>query len=357
MRQVLCGGCPQWVPSYVSLGEHMREAFRARAGLEANARLDSSMNRYYGLNLELDEGDREAIDYSEWLDRYPEGTYVLDARGCAYLPGSLEDVPPMPVLDRCTTLKEVMRYPYFDYMDRRQIKLQAYVSRWQAEVREAQARGYWTKAGYGCLAIFDTFWYMRGFQQGLIDLYEDSDIAAYLLDRVERIVVDNYRLAATLGVDMITTYDDVAWQRGMMVSPGLWRDHIVPRYERVLAAAREIRPDLFFFYHTEGNHQDITGDLVDLGFDAINPVQPECLDVADVKGTYGDRVTLWGCLGQQGALSGGTPKEVREEVRQTMAICKPGGRFVVGPGNAIVAGIPVENVMALLEAIDRYRAY
>ena len=357
MLQVLCGGSPQWVPSYVLLGEHVMREFKAKAGPEANAMLRSSMGYYYWLALELDEADREMVDYSQWLDRYPEGTYILDSRGCAYYPGSLEDMPPMPVLDRCTSLEDVMRYPYFDYMERRQQKLQEYIPRWRRQVEEHKTAGYWTRAGLGSMAIFDTFWYMRGFEQGLMDICQDNDIAGYLLDRIEKTVVDNYRLAATLGVDMISSFDDVAWQQGMMISPDLWRKHIAPRYERVLAAAKEIKKDVFFFYHTEGNHQDILDDLISLGFHVINPVQPECMDVAEVKRKYGDRITLWGCLGQQGALSRGTPEEVREEVRQTMEGCKRGGRFVVGPGNVIMAGIPVENVKALLEAIDRYSTY
>jgi uroporphyrinogen-III decarboxylase len=100
--------------------------------------------------------------------------------------------------------------------------------------------------------------------------------------------------------------------------------------------------------------------ILDAGFDCLNPVQTSAADMDPeaLKARYGSRITFWGGgVDTQKVLPFGTPEEVREMVRQRIAIFGAGGGFVFSTIHNVQAGIPTENLLALYEAIDKYRPY
>ena len=114
------------------------------------------------------------------------------------------------------------------------------------------------------------------------------------------------------------------------------------------------------FIHCCGSIWRLLDDIVDAGFDCLNPVQTSAADMDPqvLKTKYGSRITFWGGgVDTQRVLPFGTPEEVREMVRQRMAIFGVGGGFVFNTIHNVQAGIPTENLLALYEAIDKYRPY
>jgi hypothetical protein len=98
--------------------------------------------------------------------------------------------------------------------------------------------------------------------------------------------------------------------------------------------------------------------MVDAGFDVVNPVQTSAaeMDPAALKATYGRWVTFWGGgIDTQQVLPFGTPAEVRAMVRERMLIFGPGGGFVFSAIHNVQAGVPVQNLLALYEAVRDYR--
>jgi uroporphyrinogen decarboxylase len=104
------------------------------------------------------------------------------------------------------------------------------------------------------------------------------------------------------------------------------------------------------FLHSCGAIGPIIPDLIEIGLDILNPVQPECLDPVEVKRRYGDRLTLWGSIGVQSTLRTATPNEVRSLVQERIAMLGANGGFVLAPANALLPDTSWENVFAMWEA-------
>jgi uroporphyrinogen decarboxylase len=152
------------------------------------------------------------------------------------------------------------------------------------------------------------------------------------------------------GVDMITFTGDIAMQDRIIMGPRAWREVDKPRIARLIADCRGINPDVHFFIHSDGNVTDLMDDLVEVGFDVINPVQPECMDPAEVKRLWGDRITIHGGVSLQRTLPFGTPEEVRAEVEHLIRACGYNGGLVVFPSNVIQPDTSVENIIACFHA-------
>src|SRR5690554_6451833 len=97
---------------------------------------------------------------------------------------------------------------------------------------------------------------------------------------------------ARAGIDMIIYGDDVGTQKGMMMNPDLWRKWLKPTMRDAIKAAKDVNPDLIAYYHSDGNIYDIIPDLIEIGVDVLNPVQPECMDPIKLKKMYGDRLSF-----------------------------------------------------------------
>ena len=127
--------------------------------------------------------------------------------------------------------------------------------------------------------MFEVAWYMRSMEQLLLDFADGSDFAAVAARPDHRAARGAGRAASpSSGADVICLGDDVGTQRGMLMSVRMWRAWLKPRLARVIAAARRARPDVLVFYHSDGNVAAIVPDLVEIGVDILNPVQPECMD-------------------------------------------------------------------------------
>ena len=155
-------------------------------------------------------------------------------------------------------------------------------------------------------------------------------------------------------VDVLELGDDVGTQRGMMFDPGLWRSLLRGRLARVVAAAKAVKPDILLFYHSDGQVYDIIPDLIDLGIDILNPVQPECMDVDFLKKEYGQSLSFWGCLGTQSVMPFGTVEEVRASVAHMIDVVGAGGGLVLAPTHVVEPEVPLENLLAMVETAQTY---
>jgi uroporphyrinogen decarboxylase len=105
--------------------------------------------------------------------------------------------------------------------------------------------------------------------------------------------------------------------------------------------------DTYFMFHSDGNMLDVMGDLIEIGFDAITPIQPECMDVAKIKRQFGDQACLHGTISCQKTLPFGTPDDVASEVRHRISCCGKDGGLILAPSNTVQPDVPIENILAL----------
>jgi uroporphyrinogen decarboxylase len=207
------------------------------------------------------------------------------------------------------------------------------------------------------VTIFETAWAIRGFEQMLIDLVRDPEFAAVLLDRLTALRVVQARQLAAAGVDVLRLGDDVAGQTGMLMRPALWRTWFKPRMARIIDAARDVKPDIHLFYHSDGDCRAIIPDLIEIGVTVLNPVQPECMDPAALKREFGDRLAFWGTIGTQSTMPHGTPAEIRRVVRERMETVGKGGGLLLSPTHTLEPDVPWQNVSAFVEAVEELGRY
>lgn len=203
--------------------------------------------------------------------------------------------------------------------------------------------------------VFETAWGLRGMEQLLVDLVINPDFAAALLDKVTSLSMEMAVLSGRTGADVFVTGDDVGTQKAMLMSPEMWREWFKPRLAKVIQAAKDSNPDMFVFYHSCGHIMPIIDDLIEIGVDVLNPIQPETMDLVEVKQRFGDRIAFWGGIGTQTVMPFGTPEDVRTAVRELCELMGKDGGLVVAPTHVLEPEVPWENIVALHEAVLNYR--
>ena len=156
-----------------------------------------------------------------------------------------------------------------------------------------------------------------------------------LLDRLRDMCVANAQILARAGVDVLVLDDDVGMPTSMIISRGLWARYIKPRVADIIAAGRAINSDLLVLYHSDGWILPIVDELIEIGVNALNPIQPNVVDPAEIKRRFGDRITLWGAVGTQATFSDVTPEGIRRETRMRLETLGP-DRLVLCPAYDLV---------------------
>jgi len=197
--------------------------------------------------------------------------------------------------------------------------------------------------------IFKLCWELRGFEQFMADIMTEPDLVELLADRALEHLMAQARQLAHCGLDMLMLAGDIATQDSLIISPELWRRYFKPRLKLWL---EEIRRDseILFMFHSDGNLNPVFKDLVEIGFDAVTPVQPECMDVAEISRRWGDKVCLHGTISCQQTLPFGSVADVRAEVEQRIACCGREGGLILAPSNTVQPDVPLENILALYSA-------
>jgi len=209
---------------------------------------------------------------------------------------------------------------------------------------------YWI-VGVTVTTIFETAWALRGLEQLLVDMVADPDLADQILE-----IPYQYHLAAAkrlveLGVDMIWLGDDIGAQDKMLISPKMWRRYFKPRMANFIAELRAINPDIKVAYHTDGNVLPVIPELIEIGIDVLNPIQPACMDPAEIKRQFGDQLCFWGTIDEQHTLPFGTPEDVEAEVIQRLQTVGEGGGLILAPTHHVQLDTPLENFWAMVNTI------
>lgn len=177
-----------------------------------------------------------------------------------------------------------------------------------------------------------------------------AEVAVANLERLHAAVGDRVAVVQTNGTDFGT-------QNGPFLGPKMYRDLFLPYQQRVNGWIHAHTPWKTFM-HCCGGIEPLLESIVEAGFDILNPVQCSAkgMDPGDLKRRFGGRLVFWGGgVNTQRTLPFGTPQEVRDEVRRRIEIFGPGGGFVFSAIHNVQADVPVENVLAMFEAVAEYR--
>lgn len=228
--------------------------------------------------------------------------------------------------------------------------------------RVAEDLGELVIAGGMAAGFFEITCWTRGYAKVYPDLVNNREWIEYLMDTIVDLKLAYWEIALPmLGdyVDVVQEADDVAGQFGLLVSPEVYRSMIKPRHKKICDFIKA-RTDAKIFYHCCGAIRDIIPDLIESGFDIINPVQVSAtgMESKALKRDFGDQIVFWGgAVDTQGVFTDGTPKQVKDEVRRRVDDLAPGGGFVAAAVHNIQANVPPENIIAMWEAIQEYGVY
>jgi len=202
--------------------------------------------------------------------------------------------------------------------------------------------------------IFKTSWELRGFERYLMDLSQEPRLAETLADRALEHRIEQSKQIVKCGVDMLFIMGDIAMQKTMMLSPVMWRRYFKPRLKIWIQEIRRERPDLYFMFHSDGNIGLVFEDLIEIGFDVIDPIQPESMDVVDIKRRFGHRVCLHGTISCQKTLPYGTAEDVAAEVIERINKCGKKGGLILAPSNTVQPDVSVEKILTLYSTAKNF---
>jgi uroporphyrinogen decarboxylase len=199
--------------------------------------------------------------------------------------------------------------------------------------------------------IFRDAWELRGYEQFLIDLHDNPEFVTRLLERVTEHKIAEVKRMVGEGADIIQMAGDIATEKQMMISPRWWRAEIKPRLAQVIAATR--RPGVYYYFHSDGAMQLVIPDLIEIGFDIVDPMQPECMDLLALKRAYGARITFHSTLSSQQTLPFGSVADVRAEVAARKRDLAQDGGLILAPSNVVQHDVPLPNLLALYDEVGR----
>jgi len=199
-------------------------------------------------------------------------------------------------------------------------------------------------------SMYERAWTLRGMENLLTDMVLEPDFVDELLDAITEYNMRIIDIALEYPIDGFHFGDDWGQQHGMIMGPDYWRRFIKPRmarmYAKVKAAGKPVSQ------HSCGDIHEVFPDLIEIGLNVYQTVQPEIYDFPTLKREYGADLTFWGGISTQRLLPYATPDEVRRVTRETIRLMGNGGGYIAAPTHSIPGDVPPENIMAMIDAME-----
>ena len=201
------------------------------------------------------------------------------------------------------------------------------------------------------MLFWERTWFMRGMENIMMDMHLHPKFVGELFDGLQDVclkIID--RLLRDYGgqIDAIGFSEDAGTEKSMLISPEKWREFIKPRlagmFERIRAGGKAV------YIHSCGHVRPIIPDLVEIGVNMLQPLQPEAMDIFEIKREFGKDLCLMGGISTQKTLPFGSVEDVRSEVRACLEHMAVGGGYVMAAAKSIMPGVPVANARALIDA-------
>lgn len=206
---------------------------------------------------------------------------------------------------------------------------------------------------YGCIfqTLYEFLFKMNDF---MMMIYEDRDFIEEMLEISTVHYVKMTKTVIDAGADIIFPADDVAFKTGLFISPKIMKEIWLPRMKRIFEPA--LNANIPILFHSDGKIDDLVKDLIEIGLDCLNPMDPSGVDYADYKKRFGDKLCLSGNVNVE-LLAKENSNSIYQDVKKHMEVMKPGSGYVISSSHSLVNYIPHENVIAYFNAIHKYGNY
>jgi uroporphyrinogen decarboxylase len=204
--------------------------------------------------------------------------------------------------------------------------------------------------------MFELSWYLVGMEKILKDLVRKKNYVLELIDKIKEFHIEIGKNLVKLGCDIILTGDDFGTQTGMLISPKLWREIFKSRFSMVFDQLKRANKNIKIAYHSCGSIVPIISDLIEIGLDILNPLQPRAsrMDGRVLKEKYGNQLSFWGAIDEQKILPFGTSAEVKKEVREKISNLAHGGGYIIAPAHNIQPDTPLKNIFSFYATAKEY---
>jgi len=208
------------------------------------------------------------------------------------------------------------------------------------------------KLGKISMTLFERAWSLRGMEELLMDFYLNPKIAEHLLDQILEYNMKILEVALTYEIDGIYLGDDFGAQTSLIMSPDTWREFIKPRY-KIMFDKIKGRGKITAL-HSCGNISAILGDLIEIGLDVYQTVQPEIYDLQALKTGFGKDLCFWGAISTQRLLPFATKRELVDTVNKTIEIMAEDGGYIASPTHQVPGDVSNENILTLIDLLKSY---
>ncbi len=203
--------------------------------------------------------------------------------------------------------------------------------------------------------IFTLTWMLMGFNNFALKLVLEESLVAEVFERVAAIQLKALeRIFEIDSVAGVWAVDDLAFGTGPMISPAALRKHVFPWYKKVADRCHD--NNRIFLMHSDGDLSMLMEDLIAIGVDVIQPIDPSCMDIAKVKHQYGDRICIVGNVSNE-LLRSGSTQNIDARVRELLRDVAPGGGYCLGSGNSVPNWARFENYMVMRDTCLKHGAY
>lgn len=309
--------------------------------------------------------DRLGVDFRSVWPSQPQPEILAngllrDAWGIVLKPSGAQIGVPNECcpLRNAKTLKEIDEYPYWP--DTHSPLITEGI---REKAKNYRDRGYavFASAGYGMMHGH-MYAFLRGFDRWLLDMKWDKEFARALYEKIGRVAIDysvEFLSAIADYVDVIELSDDLGMQTQSLMSLEDYREFIKPHHKKWIAEIERVAPRAKIFFHSCGAIRQFIPDLIQMGVDILNPLQPLAagMEPEALKRDFGDKLCFHGGIDLQRLLPFGSPEEIRAEVRAVLRTLAPGGGYILAPANAVPQEVPPQNLLAMYEAGKQHGAY
>jgi uroporphyrinogen decarboxylase len=205
----------------------------------------------------------------------------------------------------------------------------------------------------GVSTLFRKSWILCGYSKFLETLYIDRDFVVKLLDILLEFYIELVKKYVDLGVDIIELGGDLGTEEAMMISPDLWREIFKPRLRKIISKNK--KEGVYFYLHSDGNIAQIIPDLIEIGIDILNPIQPECMNPEKIKEQFGKKLILHGTMSLQKTFTQGNKNEIKNEILDRIGCCGEDGGLILAPSNAFTEDVKIENILYFYDFIKNYK--
>jgi len=203
--------------------------------------------------------------------------------------------------------------------------------------------------------IFTWVWDFMGFETFSFALIENPKLVELMFNKIGSIVLNLFETCLTFdNIGALFYSDDIAINSGLFVSPKIYKKYLFPWMRKIGNLCQ--KNDIPFIFHSDGNIWDVMDDLKDCGINALQPLEPQAIDIVEVKQKRGKEFCLVGNIDVD-LLARGTPEAVRNEAKRLLKLVAPGGGFCLGSGNTVPDYAKYENYLAMIETAKQYGKY